>query len=111
MTELEDYLQAPPKSVMRLAGQGRKKLQSSAAYAFRNKSTTKSRSMSCAMHAINILMMWIIGRSILEEINQIFPLVDNVGISYGMLCSIPLVYEKIAWSVLPLDLSLQGSGM
>ena len=34
LKELEDYLQAPPKSAMRLAGQGRKRLQSLAAYAF-----------------------------------------------------------------------------
>ena len=81
---------------MRLVGQGRKRLQSLAAYAFRNKSTTRSESMSWAMHAINVLMMWIVGRSILEEINQSFPLANNVGISFGMLCSIPSVYENIA---------------
>ena len=57
LKELEDYLQAPPESAIRLVGQGRKRLQSSAAYAFREKSTTKSESMSCATHAINVLIM------------------------------------------------------
>ena len=82
LKELENYPQVPPESAMRLAGQGRKRLQSSAAYAFGKKSTTKSESLSCAMCAIDVLMMWIVGRSVLEEINQSFLLTNNLAISF-----------------------------
>ena len=107
--EIKDHLTANPSSALRPAGEEKMRLRSSAAYTFGRPSNNSSESLSCAMHAINILMMWITGKSVLEEINQRFPLTNNAGISFGMLCSVQSVYGNIAWSVLPVDSSLQGS--
>ena len=61
------------------------------------------------MHAIEVLMLWITGRSILKDANQRFPLTNNTGISFGMLCTVKAFYEQIAWQVLPVDTSRLGS--
>ena len=45
----------------------------------------------------------------LEDINDCFLLVNDVGISFGMLCSVKGIYNKINWIVLPVDNTKQGS--
>ena len=108
VTELEDYLTATPESALRPAGYERMQLRSSGVHAF-GKSADASDSLSCALHAIDVLMIWITGKSILRDANQQFPLTNNIGISFGMLCSVKSFYQQIAWSALPVDTSLQGS--
>ena len=107
--EIKNRLTATPSSVIRPVGAWKGRLRSSAAFTFGTPSKSSTEPLSCAMHAINILMVWITGKSILKETNQRFPLTNNIGISFGMLCSVPSVYNNISWSVLPVDSSLQGS--
>ena len=106
--ELENYLTATLESALRLAGHERSQLRSSGACTFGN-STGASNSLSFAMHAIEVLMLWITGKSVLRDANQRFPLANNTGVSFGMLCSVKSFYQQIAWSVLPVDTSLRGS--
>ena len=106
--ELEDFLTAPPESALRPAGNESRQLRSSAAHTF-GKSADASDSLLCALCAINVLMIWITGQCVLRDINQLFLLMNNAGISFGMLCSVQSFYEQIAWSALPVDATLQGS--
>ena len=38
----------------------------------------------CAVHALNIIGIWFIGKSLLEAINQVHLLVNLSGISFGL---------------------------
>lgn len=89
--ELENCLTETPESALRPAGYERMQLRSSGACAF-GKSADASDSLSCVLHAIDALMLWITGKSILRDMNQQFPLTNNIGISFGMLCSVKSFY-------------------
>ena len=45
----------------------------------------------------------------LEDMNDCFLLVNDIGISFGMLSSVKGIYDKIDWIVLPVDNTKQGS--
>ena len=90
--ELENYLTATPESALRPAGYERMQLRSSGACTF-GKSADASDSLSCASHAIDVLMLWIAGKSVLRDTNQQFPLTNGIGVSFGMLCSVKSFYQ------------------
>ena len=66
-----------------------------AAYTYGPKSCLPTQSLSYATYAIYILYQWINGESVLDDINNCFPLVNNVGISFGMLSLVKSIYKKI----------------
>ena len=107
--EIENHLTATPESALRTVGHEKMRLWSSEAYAFRMKSADTSESLSCSMYAIDVLTLQITAKSILQDTNQRFPLMNNIGDSFRMLCSVRSVYENIAWLVSPIDSSLQDS--
>jgi len=45
---------------------------------------------------------------VLDDINDQFLLVNNVGVSFGMLSSVKSIYEEIDWTILPVDSIKQG---
>ena len=65
--------------------------------------------LSCAVLAIETLFQWIIGTSVLVDINVRFPLMNNVSLSVGMLSSIKVIYKKLDWSSLLVENTKQGS--
>ena len=59
--------------------------------------------ISCATHTMRILVIWIAGIPVMNDINNHFPLMNNTGASFGMLSSIKSIYENINWSILPVE--------
>ena len=45
----------------------------------------------------------------LDDINDRFSLVNDIGVSFGMLSSVKSIYKKIDWTILPVDSTKQGS--
>ena len=73
------------------------------------KSDLPPESTSCVMCVIYVLVMWITGKSILDNANKQFPLLNNAGVSFGILSSVQLINDNVEWSILPIKSSHQGS--
>ena len=51
--------------------------------------------MSCTVAAIVALVMWIVGVNELDQVNNRFPLMNNIGVSFVMLSSVEIVYKLV----------------
>ena len=45
--------------------------------------------LCCTIHTLNTIGTWLIGKSSLEEIHRVYPLVNLGEISFGLLCCVP----------------------
>ena len=59
--------------------------------------------------AIIALAYWIVGVDILDQVNNTFPLIDNIGLSFTMLSSAEIARELVKWEFLPADATIHGS--
>ena len=64
-------------------------------YAFRPKISFPTLRFSCVTYAARILAYWITRVSVLDDMNDQFPLINNISLSFGMLISIKKNYELI----------------
>ena len=55
------------------------------------------------------LVCWIVGLDVLEQINDRFPLIKNIGLSFAMLSLVEIVCKLIDWEFLPADVTISGS--
>ena len=110
LAELANHLQATPKSAikLRIGGMGKIKHRTGHFTCVRAGGASDSK-LSCAVFAMETLFKLITGNSVLADINAQFPLMNNAGMSFGMLTSVKAIYEKLDWSFLPVDSTKQGS--
>ena len=104
LSELEDHMTAPPKDAIKPLGRGIQcRLYNTAAYTYGLKSCFSTNSMSYTIFIMYILYQWITRKSMLNDINDQFLLVNDIGIFFGILSSVKSIYEKINWTILPVD--------
>ena len=110
LAELANHLQATPKSAikLRIDGMGKSKERTGDFTCVRTGGASDAK-LSCAVFAMETLFKLITGKSVLAAINDQFPLLNNAGVSFGMLTSVKALHEKIDWSFLPVDSTKQGS--
>ena len=110
LSQLVTHTTAPPKDAIKPFGIGFQYCHyTTAAYTYRLKSCLPTQSLSYTTYAMYILCHWITGESVLDDINNRFPLVNDVGISFGILSSVKGIYDKIDWTNLLVDNTKQGS--
>ena len=51
--------------------------------------------MSCAVTAIVALVTWIAGVDALDQVNDRFLPINNIGVSFAMLSSVEIVHELV----------------
>ena len=59
--------------------------------------------LSCAVFMINKLFEWNIGSSALSDINDYFPLMNDIGLSFGILSLVKVIYKNLDLTILPVD--------
>ena len=60
------------------------------------------------MAVIAALVLWIAGVDILDQVNDRFPPMNNIGVSFAMLSSVEIVYELVDWEFLPVESAKRG---
>ena len=96
LSQLADYTIALSKDAIKPFGRGFQcHHYNTAAYTYRLKSCLSTQSLSCATYIMYILCHWITRESVLDDINDCFLLVNNVGISFRMLSLVKGIYKKI----------------
>ena len=55
------------------------------------------------MFVMNKLFEWNIGSSVLSDINDHFLLMNDVGLSFGMLSLVKVIYKNLDWMILSVD--------
>ena len=95
LAELLDHTTALPNQSIYTVGEGSTTIHRSGHHTFGQKSDLPSDSTSCAMHVIHALVAWITGKSMLDDVNKRFPLMNNVGASFGMLSSVKSIYDNV----------------
>ena len=94
----------PPVSTIQVTAKGmRTNVQKYATYTHICKSCLPCPFLSYAVFAMDKLYEWIIGASALYAINNRFLLMNDVGLSFGMLSSVKLLYENLDWTILLVD--------
>ena len=63
----------------------------------------------CAVHSLNIIGTWLIGKFLLEAINQVHPLVNLNEISFGLLCCVPEVCSQLDYHMIPVPYDYAGT--
>ena len=108
--ETQGYLTAPYAAAIRPLAPGvGKHVGRPGPCKFRSTQTSSAPRLSCAVTAISALNQWITGINFLPQINECFPLVNNIGRSFAMLSSAEIAYELIDWEFLPVDATISGS--
>ena len=96
LSQLADYTTAPPKDAIKPFGiDFQCHHYNTAACTYGPKSCLPTQSLSYATYAMYILCHWITRELVLDNINNCFPLVNDIGISSGMLSLVKGIYEKI----------------
>ena len=87
---------ALPKDAIKPFGRGFQYCHyNTAVYTYGPKSYLPTQSLSYTIYIMYILCQWITGELVLDNINDYFLLVNNIGISFGILSSVKSIYEKI----------------
>ena len=109
LAELRDHNSAPSSDTIQPKGQGSKRHRDRAgAYTFGFKNIGADKLMPCAVAAIATLVLWITGVDVLDQVNDRFPPMNNIGVSFTMLCSVEIVHELIDWKFLPVESTKRG---
>ena len=102
--EIQDHTTAPSTATLQPTGRGCKRHRArSGNHTYGSKSIFACRPMSCAVAAMVALVHWIEGVDVLEQINERFPPMNNIGLSFAMLSSVEIVHELIDWEFLPVE--------
>ena len=110
LAELADHTTAPSAAALQLAGNGTKQSRGrTAAYTFGQKNTNTDKHILCSVAAMSVLVQWITGIDVLDQINERFPPMNNVGLSFAMISSVEIIYELIDWQFLPVESTIAGS--
>ena len=107
LAELSDHTTALHNQSICTVGEKSMKIHRPGHCIFGRKSGLPPESTSYVMHAIYVLLMWIMGKSILDDVNKRFPLMNNSAVSFEMLSSVKSIYNNVDSSVLPVDSSHQ----
>ena len=109
LLELRDHDTAPFTAALQPQGRSCKKHRARpGAHAFGSKDTFASRPTSCAVAAMTALVHWIKGIDVVEQINERFPPVNNIGLSFAILSSVEIVHELIDWKFLREESTIRG---
>ena len=73
----------------------RKSLQQTVDYTHICKNYLPHQFFSCTVFAMNKLFEWNISSSVLSDINDHFPLMNDIGLSFGMLSLVKVIYENL----------------
>jgi len=110
LAELRDHNPAPSSATLQPRGKGHKRHRARpGACAFGTDRFVTDKPMSCAVAAIVALVMWIAGVDVLEPVNERFPPLNNIGVSFAMISSVDIVHELIDWKFLPVESTKRGS--
>ena len=110
LAELRDHNAAPFSATLQPLGRGCKRHRARpGAYAFGANHIFTDRPMSCAAAAIVALVMWITGVDVLDPVNERFPPLSNIGVSFAMISLVEIVRELIDWEFLPAESAKRGS--
>ena len=110
LSKLKDYITALPKNAIKPLGKGIQRcLYNTTVYTYGPKSCFSTNSLSCATFVMYVLYQWITEKSMLDDINDRFLLVNDIGISFEMLSLVKSIDKKINWTILPVDSTKQGS--
>lgn len=94
--ETQDYLTAPYAAAIRpLASGVGKCIGRLGPYKFGSTQSSSALRLSCAVAAISALVQWITGINVLPQINECFPLANDIGRSFAILSSVEIAYELI----------------
>ena len=96
LAELCNYTSTLSSATLQLLGRGYKRHRARVgAYTFGTKHIFADRPMSCAVAAIVALVMCIAGVDVLDQVNNRFPPMNNIGISFAMFSSVEIVHELV----------------
>ena len=96
LLELANFTTALPKSALKVQIQEMyKSLQQSVSYTHIYTKHSPGRFLSCTVFAMNKLFEWNISSSVLSNINNLFPLMNDVGLSFGMLSLVKVIYKNL----------------
>ena len=110
LLELRDHNSAPPSAALQPLGRGCKRHCARAgAYAFGTKNIFADRPMLCAVAAIGALVLWIAGVDVLDQANDRFLPMNNVGVSFAILSLVEIVHELVDLEFLPAESAKRGS--
>ena len=110
LAELRDHNQAPSSAALQPRAVGTKRHRARpGAYTFGANHLVPDTPISCAVAAIVALVKWIAGVDVLELVNERFPPLNNIGVSFAMISSIEIVHELIDWRHLPVESTIRGS--
>ena len=71
--------------------------------------TGSTQMICCAVHDMNIICTWLVGKSFLEVINEVHPLVNLIEISFGLLYCAPETYSQLDYHILPVPYDYAGT--
>ena len=110
LAELHNHTSAQSSATSQPLGQECKRHCARAgACTFSTKHIFADRPMSCAVAAIVALVMWIVGVDVLDQVNDRFLPMNNIGVSFAMLSSVEIVCKLVDWEFLPVEFTKRGS--
>lgn len=110
VAELRNHNSAPSSATLQPLGRVCKRHRARAgAYAFGTKHIFADRPMSCAVDEIVTLVLWIAGVYVLNQVNDRFLPMNNIGVSFAMHSLVEIVHELVDWEFLPVESAKRGS--
>ena len=110
--ELLNHTTMPLSAALQPLGRECKRYRSRPdSYAFGLKSIFVLHHLNCTVSAMVTLVQWIVEVDVSKQINNRFPLINSIGLSFVMLSLVKIIQELIDQKFLPVDATISGSSV